>query len=53
MMAVHFTTIPCQSNIAHKHVESHNFGEIPTCIDNIVYATLVSLKILEPFFFSF
>ena len=38
MGAVHFTTIPCVPNTANGHVESHIFGEIRPCTNNIVYA---------------
>ena len=38
MAAVHFTTIPCESNAANRHIESHIFYEILSCTNSIVYA---------------
>ena len=38
MEAVHFTTIPCEPNAAKRHKESHIFGEIRPCTNNIVDA---------------
>ena len=38
MAAVHFTTIPYEPNPANRHIQSHVFGEIRPCCNNIVYA---------------
>ena len=37
MAAFHFTAMPCEPNIANRHIESYTFGEIRPC-DNNVYA---------------
>ena len=37
MAAVRLTKIPCELNTAHRHIESHIFGEIRPCTNNIVY----------------
>ena len=38
MAALHFTTIPCGTNTANRHIESHILCEIRSCTNNIVYA---------------
>ena len=38
MAAVHFTTIPCEPNIANRHIWKPYFWEIRPCTNNIVYA---------------
>ena len=44
MAAVHFTTIPCESNAANRHIESHIFYEILSCTNSIVYARFEVFK---------
>ena len=36
MAAIHFITIPCDSNTANRNME----GKIRPCTNNIVYATV-------------
>ena len=46
MAAVHFTTIPCESNKAISTHRKPYFGEIHPCTDKIVYA---KFEVLRPF----
>ena len=40
MAALHFTIILGEPNINNRHIESHIFGEICPCANNIVYDRL-------------
>ena len=43
MAAVHFTTIPCESNAANRHIVIF-FYEILSCTNSIVYARFEVFK---------
>ena len=36
MAAVHFTTIPCETNTANRHEESHVFREIHSTVGKFI-----------------
>ena len=36
MATAHFTIMPCEPNTANRHMESHIFGEIRPCTNNIL-----------------
>ena len=44
MVAVHFTTMPCEPNTANRHKESHSFFKICLCSSNILYARFEVFK---------
>ena len=44
MAAVHFTTIPCETNTANRRLESHMLHKIHPCTNKIVYARFEVFK---------